>query len=126
MRFNNGRPIFVQIADLLEDEVVAERIRDGDRLPSARELAASLEVNPNTAARALQILADRGVAVAERGTGYYVTPSAATLAITARKERFFSETLAAIFKAMDSLGIGMDEIVSSYERRKQFPDKEPV
>ena len=117
MRFSNDRPIFAQIAELLEDEVVAGRLKAGERLPSARDLAASLEVNPNTAARALQILADQGVALAERGTGYYVAAEAAAKASAVRRERFFGETLPAVFKAMDELGIGMDELATRYGAR---------
>ncbi len=114
MRFNNDKPIFMQIADMLEDEIVAGRLAKGDRLPSARDLASSLEVNPNTAARALQILADQGVAVAERGTGYFVAPEATERAKLARRERFFGEALPGLFKAMDELGINMDELAARY------------
>jgi DNA-binding transcriptional regulator YhcF (GntR family) len=114
MRFNNDRPIFMQIADMLEDEIVSGRLAKGDRLPSARDLASSLEVNPNTAARSLQILADQGVAVAERGTGYFVAPEAAELARLARRERFFGEALPGVFKAMDELGIRIEELAERY------------
>lgn len=117
MRFSNERPIFVQIADMLEDEVVSGRLAAGERLPSARELAASLEVNPNTAARALQILSERGVAGAERGTGYYVGEGAAERAREARRQRFYAESLPGLFKTMDELGIGMGELAARYEAR---------
>ena len=118
MRFNNDKPIFVQIADLLEDEIVAGRFAEGARLPSSRELAASLEVNPNTAARSLQILSDRGVAEAARGTGYSVAPDALGRARLRRREQFFKDDLPGLFKAMAELDIGMDEIS---DRFKQWP-----
>jgi DNA-binding transcriptional regulator YhcF (GntR family) len=116
MRFSNDKPIFVQIADLLEDEIVSGRFAEGARLPSSRELAASLEVNPNTAARSLQILSDRGVAEAARGTGYSVAPQAIGRAKDRRREQFFNDDLPGLFKAMAELDIDMDEISDRFRQ----------
>jgi GntR family transcriptional regulator len=117
MRFNNDRPIFEQIADLLAADVLAGRVRPGGRIPSARELAASLEVNPNTAARALQTLADSGVARCERGMGYFVADSGADMARAERRRRFFEENLPRLFKDMDELAIRPAEILERYAAR---------
>ena len=114
MRFNSERPIFAQIEELLVEQVMDGRLASGDRLPSARELAASLEVNPNTAARALQELADSGLARCERGTGYFVADKGPSLARTERKKLFFDEELPRLFKRMDALGIKMSEILERY------------
>jgi GntR family transcriptional regulator len=115
MRFNNERPIFAQIAEFLAGEIMGGRLAPGDRIPSARELAASLEVNPNTAARSLQALADSGLARCERGTGYYVDSGAVTKARESRRERFFGEELPGLFALMTELGIGFEEIRSRHE-----------
>ncbi len=118
MRFNSDRPIFAQIGELLVEQVLDGRLGPGARLPSARELAASLEVNPNTAARALQELADSGLARMERGTGYFVSDSGPELAREARKKRFFDEELPRLFKRMDELGVGTEEILERFSLRK--------
>ena len=118
MRFNNDRPIFAQIEELLVGQVLDGRLGPGDRIPSARELAASLEVNPNTAARALQELAASGLARCERGTGYFVAESGPALAKADCKKRFFDEELPRLFKRMDELGIGLEEITSGYASRR--------
>jgi GntR family transcriptional regulator len=117
MRFNSERPIFAQIADILAQRIVDGALGPGDRLPSARELASSLEVNPNTAARALQELADSSLARCERGMGYFVADKGPDLARTARKKRFFSEELPRLFKRMDELGISLAEISEIYAAR---------
>ena len=114
MRFNSERPIFAQIEELLVEQVMDGRLASGDRLPSARELAASLEVNPNTAARALQELADSGLARCERGTGYFVADKGPSLARTERKKLFFDEELPRLFKRMETLGIEPSEILERY------------
>ena len=117
MRFNSSQPIFEQIAELLTEQVVDGRLAPGDRRPSARELGSSLEVNPNTAARALQELADAGLARCERGTGYFVADSGPKLARFERQKRFFDEELPRLFKRMDELGIGPEEIAKRFEAR---------
>ena len=114
MRFNSERPIFAQIEELLAEQVMDGRLGSGDRLPSARELAASLEVNPNTAARALQELADSGLARCERGTGYFVATEGPAIARTERQKLFFDEELPRLFKRMDALGIKLSEILERY------------
>ncbi len=117
MRFNSERPIFAQIAELVAADVLAGRIGPGGRLPSARELAASLEVNPNTAARALQSLADSGIARCERGMGYFVAEAGADMAKAERRRRFFEEELPRLFKDMDELAVGPAELLERYAAR---------
>jgi GntR family transcriptional regulator len=117
MRFNDSSPIYEQIADDLAAQATSGSLKAGDRLPSARDLAVSLQVNPNTAARALQTLADRGVARCERGTGYFVADEGPVVAAREWRERFFAEELPRIFRRMDELGIGIDTIDSSWAAR---------
>jgi len=116
MRFNSERPIFAQIAELLAEDVLSGRLARGARLPSARELAASLGVNPNTAARALQGLADGGIARCERGTGYYVADDGAAIARDERRRRFFDEDLPRLFKSMDELGLDLEDLRERWGR----------
>lgn len=114
MRFNDGKPIFAQIAGLFADDIVAGRIPAGARLPSARDIASSLEVNPNTAARALQSLAESGIARSERGTGYYVSETGAQAARAIRRSRFLDEEVPRFFKSMADLDVSFEEIESKW------------
>lgn len=121
MRFSDDRPIFAQIAELFADDIVAGRIPPGARLPSARDIATSLEVNPNTAARALQALAESGVARAERGTGYYVLDDGAKTAREVKRSRFLGEDVPRLFRLMEDLGVSFEEIESLWKRRGEIP-----
>ncbi len=121
MRFNKDRAIFLQIADHLTHEILAGRLSPGARLPSARELAVSLEVNPNTSARALQALADGGIARCERGLGYFVSAEGPSLAHGHRRERFLAEDLPRFLDTLDELDIRPEEIISYHAARKSHP-----
>ncbi|MFA5851879.1 MAG: GntR family transcriptional regulator [Spirochaetales bacterium] len=114
MRFNDGKPIFAQIAELFADDIVAGRIAAGARLPSARDIAASFEVNPNTAARSLQSLAESGIARSERGTGYYVSETGAQTARELRRSRFLEEELPRLFRSIADLDVSFGEIESRW------------
>jgi transcriptional regulator, GntR family len=75
MTFSNDKPIFQQMADRLEDEILALVYQDDDRIPSVREYAVSLEVNTNTAVKAYEQLSRANIIYNKRGMGYYVTPA---------------------------------------------------
>lgn len=108
----SARPLFEQIAASVRGDVLIGRLRPGDRLPPARELAAAAEVNLHTALRAYQELRDEGLVDLRRGRGAVISASAAPLAgladeITALVRRGAAlgvtpATLAALIKEMDS------------------------
>jgi DNA-binding transcriptional regulator YhcF (GntR family) len=116
MRFSDDKPIFSQIAEFFADDIVAGRIPAGERLPSARDIASSLEVNPNTAARALQALSESGIARLERGTGYYVSETGAQAARELRRARFLDEDVPRMFRSMADLGVSLEEIEVRWNR----------
>lgn len=118
MRFNSERPIFAQIVEYLASDVVAGRLAPGARLPSVRDLAVAFEVNPNTAARALQALADSGVARAERGMGYFIAEEGPALAAGQRRTRFLEEELPRLWKSMDELGFDIADIDAAWAARR--------
>ncbi|UNK69898.1 GntR family transcriptional regulator [Microbacterium sp. H1-D42] len=74
------RPLFEQIAASVRGDVLAGRLRPGDRLPAAREVADAVDVNVHTALRAYQELRDEGLIDLRRGRGAVVSASAAPLA----------------------------------------------
>lgn len=76
---DSDAPLFAQIADAIRADAAAGRIRAGDRLPAARDVAASLAVNVHTVLRAYQDLREEGLVELRRGRGATVTEQAATL-----------------------------------------------
>ncbi len=122
MKFSDSGAIFEQIAGLLKEEIASGKRAEGDRLPSARELAASLQVNPNTAARALQVLADAGYARLERGSGYFVAQGGRSRLRSDRRQAFMERDLPHFFRAMESVGLDISDIVAAWDGR--IPSKE--
>lgn len=107
---SSGTPIYRQIADQIRQAIAGGLLRPGDRLPSVRELAVSLTINPNTAARAYQELEKDGLIETARGKGVFVSSLASQAAPDERIQRIlpFLDRLAAEARL---LGIGEEQLV---------------
>jgi DNA-binding transcriptional regulator YhcF (GntR family) len=115
MIFSNDKPIYLQMADRLMDEILAGNYKDDDRIPSVREYAVLLEVNTNTAVKAYDELARENIIYNKRGLGYFVTPGAKEHIMNERKQLFIKEQLPELFRQMKLLGITIDDIKALYE-----------
>lgn len=110
MDFHGQKSIFLQIADLLCDGILENRWGADSRIPSVRELAASVEVNPNTVMRAYSYLQDLEIIHNKRGIGFFVCSNAITNIIRIKKQEFISEEIPRIAKALKSLDLSFDEL----------------
>ena len=110
MEFNQPKGIYLQIAEQVCDRILQGEWNDGDRIPSIRELAVNLGVNPNTVTRSYQSLLDRQIIENRRGIGYFVTNNARVNILKERREEFIREDLPDMFRTMQLLDISIEEI----------------
>jgi len=109
MEFHSQRAIFLQIADLLTDGILEKKWAAEERIPSVRELAASIEVNPNTVMRAYTFLQDQGIIVNKRGIGFFVDSEAFVRIIALRREVFVAQEIPRIAKTIKLLGLSPED-----------------
>lgn len=114
MDFKNQKAIYLQIAELIMDEILSGRYIEDSKLPSVREYAALVEVNVNTVARSFEWLQLHNVVTTRRGLGNFVATGARREIEAIRKEEFFNETLPELFQSMRTLDISIDEVVNQY------------
>jgi GntR family transcriptional regulator len=119
----NGVPIYRQIIQQIENAILSERIRPGDRLPTIRSLAVELKSNPNTIAKAYGELEIRGILTTQVGSGTYVSDKAPLLreAVSAEEglNRKIREVLGRFVQDMRDLGVDMAELpnlIRGYKR----------
>ena len=118
MIFTNDKPIYIQMADRLCDEILADKYKDDDRIPSVREYSVLLEVNTNTAVKAYDELARANIIYNKRGLGYFVTPGAKKQILKERKKEFMKERLPELFRQMQLLGITLEDVKDAYDAQR--------
>ena len=116
MTFTNDKAIYIQMADRLCDEILADKFKDDDRIPSVREYAVLLEVNANTAVKAYDELSRANIIYNKRGLGYFVTPGAKKQILKERKKVFMKERLPELFRQMQLLDISIDDVSEAYKK----------
>ena len=114
MQFKSTTTIYEQIAGMLEDNILGGELKGGDRLPSVRQLASDVQVNPNTVQRTFQTLQDAGVVTNQRGIGYFVAEGAREQILRERRRHFEDEVLPEQFRQLMLLGFEPAEIATLY------------
>lgn len=119
----DGVPFYLQIADLIRQQILAGRYRAGEKLPSVRDLAVELRVNPNTVARAYMLLQTEGTLEGRHGGGSFVTQPEDTTRLLARRT-----VEAELQKAIDSarrFGLKTSDIREIFEKNLLSTPEDP-
>ena len=116
MKFTENKSIYIQITEFVKEQILLNRWKKETKIPSVRDLAVELQVNPNTVMRAYETLQKEGVIYNQRGVGNHVSADAGEKILKTRREVFLDSELPVLFKNMMLLGIGFDEIENHYKR----------
>ena len=112
MQFQNQDAIYRQIADYIIENILRLRWKPGDRVPSIRELAMDVEVNPNTVTRTYAWLQERGVIGNRRGLGYFVADDGFARSGRLKLAEFVERDIPALSTTMELLGIEVKDLES--------------
>ncbi len=118
MEFKNIKGIFLQIADNISEKVMEGKYLPGEKIPSVRDLASEIGVNPNTVMRTYSELQSRGIIDNRRGIGYYVSDQAVDIIRQWKKKEFFENDLPLIVRQTKMLNITFDELKPYFESTK--------
>ncbi|TAI49164.1 GntR family transcriptional regulator [Flagellimonas allohymeniacidonis] len=119
MDFDNSKPIYLQIVDFFYENILEKRWQEEERIPSVREVAMMVEVNPNTAIRAFNHLQDLEVIYNKRGIGYFVSQDGFSKVLEIKRREFMEQTLPDVFKKMSLMDIPFDELKNAYNQQKK-------
>lgn len=109
---DDGRPIFVQIAELIERQIIDGSLPEGAQVPSINEFASFHRINPATALKGVTLLVDAGVLVKRRGIGMFVTEGARERLLADRRERFAAEYVHPLVREARSLDLTIDQLIA--------------
>lgn len=119
MEFQKKDAIYLQIADLMCERILARDWPENERIPSVRESAVDLEVNPNTVMRAYAYLQDQKIIYNKRGIGYFVARDGVRTTRDLLKSNFVRDDLPHVFKTLDLLDMNFDELEALYRVFKE-------
>ncbi|WP_433078119.1 GntR family transcriptional regulator [Dactylosporangium sp. CA-052675] len=111
-----GRPIFLQIAEQIETSIIDGSLAEESQVPSTNELAAFHRINPATAAKGVNQLVDDGTLYKKRGIGMFVSPGAQTRLRQRRRDQFAEQYVEPLLAEAAKLGIDGNELKSMIEQ----------
>jgi len=115
---DDGRPIFLQIAEQIETSIIDGSLAEEAQVPSTNELAAFHRINPATAAKGVNQLVTDGVLHKRRGIGMFVTTGARALLVDRRRARFASEYVQPLINEARKLGIDIEELKTMIDKKE--------
>ncbi len=104
--FDNERPIYIQLVEMIRIDIISGKYQKGQKLPSVRELALMMKVNPNTMQKALVELEDEKLIYTERTNGKYVTED--EILIEKIKKQLAQEKVNNYLNSMKNIGISYE------------------
>lgn len=116
MEFEGNDAIYLQIAERLCDQILASTWLPSQRLPSVRELAVSIEVNPNTVVRSFNHLEYQKIIFKKRGIGFFVAKDAVTHILQRRTQDFQARKAPEFFSLMRQLNLELDDLIPLFEK----------
>jgi GntR family transcriptional regulator len=108
---DESRPIFQQIAEQIENDIISGALPEETQVPSTNEFAAFLRINPATAGKGVGLLVEAGIIYKKRGIGMFVATGARARLVSERRERFREQYLAPLLAEAHKLGIDPAELV---------------
>jgi len=121
MEFHKKDAIYLQIADIICEKILTRQWPEGEKIPSVRDMAVSIEVNPNTVMRAYAHLQAKEIIFNKRGIGYFVADNAYQTTRTLMKSNFVKNELPHVFNTMELLDMDLDELADLF---KQYRGKD--
>ncbi|MDQ2713851.1 MAG: GntR family transcriptional regulator [Chloroflexota bacterium] len=113
---DDERPIFLQIAERIEDDIIAGELPEESQVPSTNQFASFYQINPATAAKGVNLLVDQGILYKKRGLGMYVAPGARTRLLEKRREQFYEQYVVTMIREAEKLDITQEQLADMIQR----------
>ncbi|WP_458121149.1 GntR family transcriptional regulator [Paenibacillus sp. Z6-24] len=116
--FDDGQPIFQQIAHMIEDDILNGTYSEGDQIISMAQFASTFQVNPATAVKGIGLLVNDGILYKKRGLGMFVTTEARTIIVNKRKDRLYRDLVVKLLEEAAKLELTTEEIIAMIRQGK--------
>ncbi|MGZ9586544.1 GntR family transcriptional regulator [Paenibacillus marinisediminis] len=113
---DDSRPIYMQIAERIEDDIIKGLLLEESQVPSKMQIATFYQINPATAAKGVSQLMDQGILYKKRGIGIFVATGAREKLMEQRKEQFYEQYVVAMIQEAEKLGITAEQLSNMIKR----------
>ena len=108
---NQEKSIYIQISEMIENDILRDVLLEDERVPSTNELAKLYAINPSTAAKGINILVDAGILYKKRGIGMFVSAGAKEAILSRRKNEFYDNYVKKLLEEAASIGLGKEAVI---------------
>lgn len=115
---DEDRPIFVQIAEQIENEIISGTIAEETQVPSTNEFAMFYRINPATALKGVNLLVDEGILYKKRGIGMFVAEGSQARIVANRRKEFREEFLKPLLLEAEKLGISQSQLADMIRKEE--------
>ena len=116
--FHQDKPIYLQIREKIEDQIVNDQLKEGDQAPSTNQLVSFYKINHATVSKGVNQLVEEGILYKKRGIGMFVAEGAKSKLVQKRKEAFVDHYVVGLVQEADNLGISEREIMEFIKQVK--------
>ena len=111
LNLKSSKPIYIQIAEGIEEDILNNILKEGEKAYSQYQVASEYEINPATAAKGIKKLEQENILYKKRGLGMFISEGARKVIMDKRKEKFISEILIEMIKEGKKIGLEKDDIL---------------
>jgi GntR family transcriptional regulator len=117
-QWNDSQPIYRQLRDRVAAMILDGVLKEGDPLPSVRNVAAEFRVNPLTVLKGYQELVDEQLVETKRGRGMFINEGARDLLMQGERQKFLAEQWPRIYATIQRLGLSAEELLAAVPPRR--------
>ncbi|HBI03804.1 MAG TPA: GntR family transcriptional regulator [Paenibacillaceae bacterium] len=121
--FDENKPLFLQIREKIEDQIVNDQLKEGEQAPSTTQLVNFYKINHATVSKGVNQLVDEGILFKKRGIGMFVAEGAKEKLLEKRKNAFVNDFIVGLVQEADKLGISDEEIIEFIKKVKGSDSK---
>ncbi len=117
--FDQDKPIYIQVRERIEDQIINRQLEEGDQAPSISQLVNFYKINHITVSKGMNQLVDEGILYKKRGIGMFVSTGAREKLIQKRKASFMDDYVVKLVHEAEKLGFSENEIIAFIKKAKE-------
>lgn len=117
-KLDENKPIFQQIREKIEDQIVNGQLKEGEQAPSTNQLVNFYKINHITVAKGINQLVDEGILFKKRGIGMFVAEGARGRLVQKRRKSFIEDYAAGLVQEADKLGMSLEDVIEIIKKVK--------